>query len=190
MTERPLLLGVDDGPFDKWKDAEAVVAGVLVEGPDRVEGVALTRFPIDGAAATEFLAAWIDGLRFRESLQGVVVGGITIAGLGIVDLAALAASLSLPVIAVSRRDPSDNRVAEALRAAALPDRSERLAILARAPQAHAIAGGPHFSCAGIEPERARFWIAASRQKAVFPEAFRLAHLIARAVAMGESRGRA
>lgn len=188
-SKRPLLLGVDDGAFDKWKDEEVVIAGVIVEGCDRVEGVALTRFPVDGAGATDFLAGWIASLRFHESLHGVVLGGITIAGLGIVDLTRLAASLAMPVISVSRRDPSVNRVADALRAAPLADREERLAVLARTPSAHGLPGGPFFACAGVDAERAGAWIRASRQKADLPEALRLAHMVARAAATGESRGR-
>jgi endonuclease V-like protein UPF0215 family len=190
VGERPLLLGVDDGPFDKWKDSSVVIAGVVVEGCDRVEGVALTNFPVDGAGVTNFLARWIDSLRFRASLQGVVVGGITIAGLAVIDLAGLAATLALPVISVVRRDPSGNRVADALCAAPLHDRNERLDTLHRTPPARAMSGGPYFSCAGIEAERAEAWLRATRQKSDFPEALRLAHLIAGAVATGQSRGRA
>jgi len=190
VLERPLLLGVDDGPFDKWKDASVVIAGVVVEGCDRVEGVALTRFPVDGAGVTMFLAGWIDSLRFRASLQGVVVGGITIAGLAVIDLAGLSAALALPVMSVVRRDPSGNRVADALCAAPLDDRAERLGVLHRTPTARAMAGGPYFSCAGIEVERAEAWIRGAQQKSDFPEPLRLAHLVAGAVATGQSRGRA
>lgn len=167
-----------------------IIAGVVLEGADRVEGVALTRFPADGSNATAFLGDWIGGLRARPSLSGVVLGGITIAGLGIVDLPRLAETLMLPVLSVVRRDPARNRVADALRAAPLPDRAERLAILARTPRAHAISDGLHFACAGVEPEQAETWIRCSRQKSGLPEALRLAHLVARAAATGESRGRA
>ena len=80
-------------------------------------------------------------------------------------------------------------VADALRAAPLADRAERLAVLERTPPARALEGGPFYACAGIEAERAAAWIRASRQKAQFPEALRLAHMIAAAVKTGSSRGR-
>lgn len=166
-----------------------VIAGVVLEGADRVEAIALTHFPVDGAGATAFLADWIGGLRARPSLSGIVLGGITIAGLGIIDLVRLAETTLLPVVSVVRRDPARNRLADALRAAPLPDREERLAVLARTPPAHAV-GGLHFACAGLEPERAAAWIRHSQQKSGLPEALRLAHLVARAAATGESRGRA
>ena len=68
---RPHLIGIDDGPFDKDADAVTPIVGVVMEGPDLVEGVAVTRFPIDGSGVTDFLAAWIAGLRFLPGLQGV-----------------------------------------------------------------------------------------------------------------------
>jgi endonuclease V-like protein UPF0215 family len=183
---RPHLLGVDDGAFDKHRDRDVAVAAVRTEGPDQVEGVALTRFPVDGDEATVFLAGWIGGLRLAKGLAGVVLGGITIAGLGVVDVPALARALALPVLVVNRRDPADHRLGDALRAAGL---EARLAVVARCPRAFRAPGGPWVACAGIDPEPATALIAGSRRKSDLPEALRLAHLIARAVSTGESRGR-
>ena len=83
-VHRPHLLGIDDGPVTIRSDAPAVVVGVVMEGHDLVEAVAVTRFPVDGADATGFLADWVRALRARPGLQGIVLGGITIAGLGVV----------------------------------------------------------------------------------------------------------
>jgi len=188
MSEaRPHLLGVDDGAFDKWRDADVALVGVMMEGADLVEGVAVARFPVDGDDATGFLAGWIGGLRFRRALQGVVLGGITIAGLGIVDVVGLAEALALPVLVVNRRDPSDHRLGLALRAAGLAD---RLALVERCPRAVQLSEGPWLASAGIDAAGAARLVAASRRKADLPEPLRLAHLVARAVATGESRGRA
>jgi endonuclease V-like protein UPF0215 family len=183
---RPHLLGVDDGAFDKHRDRDVPLVGVVTEGADLVEGVAVTRFPVDGADATGFLAGWVGGLRFRPGLQGLVLGGITIAGLGVVDVPSLAEALGLPVLIVNRRDPSDHRLGDALRAAGLED---RLSLVSRCPPAFWIEGGPWVACAGIDPPRAASLVEAARRKSDLPEALRLAHLVARAVATGESRGR-
>lgn len=186
MPARPHLLGVDDGAFDKWRDREVPIAAVRTEGPDLVEGIALTRFPVDGDGATAFLADWIGSLRLARGLAGVVLGGITIAGLGVVDVAGLARALALPVLVVNRREPSNHRLADALHAAGL---AERLAIVEACPPAFPVEGGLWLSCAGIEPARAAALVAAARRKSDLPEALRIAHLVARAVATGESRGR-
>ena len=82
--ERPHVLGIDDGPFEKRQREPVPIVGVMMEGADLVEVIAITGFPVDGAEATAFLAEWIRGLRLRPTLQGIALGGITIAGLGVV----------------------------------------------------------------------------------------------------------
>jgi endonuclease V-like protein UPF0215 family len=183
---RPHLLGVDDGAFDKWTQADVPIVAVMMEGGDLVEAVAITRFAVDGDDATGFLAQWVGRARFRPALQGVVLGGITIAGLGVVDVAKLAKRLVLPVLVVNRRDPADHRLHAALAAAGL---EERCAIVDRAPGAFRLDEGVFVSCAGIDEAGARSLLRASLAKSNVPEPLRLAHLIGRAVATGESRGR-
>ncbi len=183
---RPHTLGVDDGPFDKFRSREVTLVAVMMEGPDLVEAVATTRFGVDGDDATGFLADWIDGLRSREALHGVFLGGITIAGLGVVDLRALADRLGLPVMAVNRRDPSDHRLADSLRAAGLED---RMALVERCPRPRRVDEHCFVSAAGIDDDAAVQLVRDARRKSGLPEPLRVAHLIARAVADGESRGR-
>ncbi len=185
-ARRPHVLGIDDGPFRKHVGGSAPVAGVMTEGADLVEAVALTRFPVDGDAATQFLAEWVGGLRCWAGLQAVVLGGITLAGLGVVEIAPLAKRLGVPVLVVNRRDPADHRLEQALRAAGLED---RIPAVAGTPPARALAPGLFVSWAGADEARAAELVAASRRKSALPEPLRLAHLIARAVATGESRGR-
>ncbi len=184
---RPHVLGIDDGPFDKTESRTTPIVGVMMEGPDLVEAVAVTRFVVDGEDATGFLADWIAGLRFHPALHAVFVGGITIAGLGILDLEELARRTGVPVVAVNRREPGDERLAAALDSAGL---GHRKAILARAPRAFALGDGLYASQAGTDPETAAAWVRATRSKSDLPEPLRLAHLVARAIARGESRGRA
>lgn len=186
MSARPHLLGIDDGPFEKRQSDRVPIVGVLMEGPDRVESVVLTRFPVDGEGVNAFLEKWISGLRLRPTLQGLVLGGITIAGLAVVDIAALSRALELPVLAVTRHDPARHRLHDALSAAGL---AERLAIIERTAPAFRAEPGLWLAHAGIDREAACAMLLATRGKAKFPEPLRVAHLIARALVSGESRGR-
>lgn len=183
---RPHILGIDDGPVDVHNGGETPIVGVMTEGADVVEAVAVTRFPVDGDEVTSFLGTWVTSLRLHPGLQAIVLGGITIAGLGVVDLAVLAERTGVPVIAVSRRDPRGHRVAHALRAAGL---DARLAVIECTPEAFASPTGLYVACAGTTPEVAVALVSACLGKANVPEPLRLAHLIARAIAVGESRGR-
>jgi endonuclease V-like protein UPF0215 family len=158
----------------------------MLEGGDLLEAVALTSFPVDGEAVTEFLAGWVSGLRLRRSLQAIALGGVTIAGLALVDVEELARALRVPVLVATRRDPTRNRVAEALEAAGL---SARGALLERAPTAIHVERGLWLAWAGTHRDGALALLRASQRKAKLPEPLRVAHLIARAFTDGESRGR-
>jgi hypothetical protein len=182
----PHVMGIDDGPFDKRADARVPVVGVMMEGAGLVEAVALTEFPLDGDGATEFLATWIGTLRCAATLHGVILGGVTIAGLGIVDVAELARRLGRPVLVVNRKSPANEPLALALGAAGL---EARIPLLARLPPARRTASGLYLAHAGVEPAEAERLLSATLYKALVPEPLRVAHLVAAAIARGESRGR-
>ncbi len=180
------MLGVDDAQFEKRQAGPVPIVSVMMEGAVLVEGVAISSFPVDGDAATEFLSTWIGGLRWHATLQAVVLGGITIAGLGIVDLTALSGRLGVPVISVTRHDTQRSELETALRAAGLV---ERVSILARAPPARQIRDGLYVACAGADPEAAERLASSTLHKARGPEPLRIAHLIGAALVRGESKGR-
>ena len=186
ITARPHLLGVDDAPFDKHQAAPVPIVGVVMEGADRIEAVAIGHFAVDGEGATEYLAGWIRGLRTRAALQGAILGGITIAGLGLVDVESLAERLSLPVLVVTRRNPLGSDLADALRAAGL---EHRLPLLDRVPRAYGVGEGLYLAHAGTTRVEAERLVRASLAKSRMPEPLRVAHLIGQGIVLGESRGR-
>ncbi len=179
------VLSIDDGPFRKFADPDALVVGVVTAGAGLVEGVLSTRLPVDGEGATERLAGWIAATRFRPVLRALLINGITIAGLSVIDIHDLSARTRLPVISVVRRSPVGSDLADALRAARLAD---RIPIVDRAGPPHRF-GRVHFTCAGIEPGKAEEILRAEAGKSSLPEGIRLAHIIAQGIVLGESRGR-
>lgn len=183
---RPHVLGIDDAPFQKEQGEDVPIVGVMMEGATLVEGISVGAFPVDGSDATGYLSTWISGQRWHPALQAVVLGGITIAGLGIVDLHRLAEELDVPVVAVTRRDTDTEDLERALTAAGL---SARLPILERAPASHQIQKGLFAACARIELRDAGHIIRATLHKARLPEPLRLAHLFGAALVNGHSRGR-
>ena len=188
LPDRPHVLGIDDGPFEKYRPhARAPIVGVMMEGRDLVEGVAITDFPVDGDGITEFLVEWIRARRFAPALHGVVFGGITLAGLAVLDAGLLAREYGVPVVVVNRKGRSDEPLRAALAKAGFAGRAE---LIERAAPSFALEGGLHASIAGGPPEVAAALVARTRAKSDLPEPLRLAHLIAHAIVRGESRGRA
>jgi hypothetical protein len=183
---RPHVLGVDDGPFDKGVSHSVPLVGVTMEGPDLVEAVSVNQFPVDGEDVTDFLADWIEPLRVKPALQGIFFAGITIAGLSVIDVHALSTRLGVPVVIVNRREPSNRALTRALESAGLV---QRRAILERAPPAQCVNGRIYAASAGGDPAAAASLVLATLGKSDLPEPLRLAHLIARAIVTGESRGR-
>jgi endonuclease V-like protein UPF0215 family len=177
---------VDDAPFDKRQAGPVPVIGVAMEGHDVIESVALGEFPVDGDGATDYLASWIAGLRARPMLQAVILGGITIAGLGIIDVTALAERLGLAVLVVTRHNPARSELADALKAAGL---TERLTLLERIPRAYGAGEGLYLGHAGAARVEAERLLTATLGKARLPEPLRVAHLIGQAIVLRESRGR-
>ena len=186
-ASRPHLLGIDDGPFEKGQREWVPLVAVMMEGADLVESVATSQFPVDGDDITDHLADWVSSLRTFPALQALLLGGITTAGLAVVDVIDLSDRLGLPVLVVTRRDPAKSRVHEALEAAGYRD---RLAIVDRTPKATRVGEALFLASAGTTPERAAELVRASLRKALVPEPLRVAHLVARAMVDGESKGRA
>ncbi len=184
---RPHVLGIDDAPFHKDQSQDVPIVGVMMEASTLVEGIAIGSFPVDGEGATDYLAQWITGLRWHLTLQAVVLGGITFAGLGIIDLENLAQHLALPVITVTRHNPVQSRLRHALAVAGF---HSRLSLLERIPPAHQLEPGLYAAIAGAELTYAAQIIRATLNKARFPEPLRLAHLIGTALVSGQSKGRA
>ncbi len=183
---RPHTIGVDDAPFEKRQSGPVPLFAVAMEGADLIESIALGEFPVDGDGATEYLATWIASLRARPMLQALILGGITIAGLGIIDVTALAERLGLAVLVVTRRNPARSELADALRAAKLP---ERLGLLDRIPSAYGVGDGLYLAHAGVSRVEAERLLLATLGKSRLPEPLRVAHLIGQALVLRESRGR-
>jgi endonuclease V-like protein UPF0215 family len=183
---RPHVLGIDDAPFRKGQAEDVPIIGVMMEGATLVEGVALGAFPVDGDGVTAYLAGWVLTQRWHPALQAVVLGGITIAGLALVDIRALSEQLGVPVLVATRQDTATSTLGDALRAAGHAD---RLGVLHRSPPARPLAPGLFVAWAGCEAAAAEALVRATLLKARVPEPLRVAHLIGAALVQGVSRGR-
>jgi len=186
MKPRSHILGIDDAPFDKFQDDVTTLVAVMMEGADLVENVAMTEFSIDGEDATAFVVNWIKRLRCYPSVQAVILGGITIAGLSVIDIQVLSDELKVPVLVFNRKEPTTSELRNALISAKL---ISRIPIVEKTPKAVAVGEGQFLTSTGIEQDEAIQLFKTTLNKSSSPEPIRIAHLIGKAVVSGESRGR-
>jgi hypothetical protein len=180
------VVGFDDSPFDRAHRGDVAVIGAVFNR-SRLEGVIKGKVRRDGANATESVARLIEGSRFGPSLQAVLLQGVTLGGFNVVDLAQLSERLGLPVVAVCRRKPDLAKIKRAL-LGSVPGGTRKWRVIERIGEARKH-GPVYVQHAGISWERAIALVDRFAINSHLPEPLRTAHLIAGAVARGESRHR-
>jgi len=104
-------VGVEDGSFQKNVPEKTFLAAVLTIGA-RIDRVKAFKITVDGSDATERLSANMCGWAFDVFL----LSGVSFAGFNLVDPMKLCEALSKPIVIVSRTEPNNKAVKEALRA--------------------------------------------------------------------------
>jgi endonuclease V-like protein UPF0215 family len=180
------LLGIDDSPFDKFKDKECLVIGTVYRGGNYADGILSTKVKVDGDDSTAKLALMINKSKFRPQLRCILINGIAVAGFNVIDIRALNKKTRIPVIVVARDYPRYADIYSALKKLGMPGKYK---IIEKAGKPQKI-GKVYVQMAGISLNGAREILKISATHSFVPEPIRLAHLIAGGVARGESRGNA
>lgn len=188
MTRRfAHVVGFDDAPFARAHRGDVLVVGAVYAGT-RLDGVLAARVRRDGANATRALVECVRRSRFRPQLHAVLLQGIAFAGFNVVDLAALHATLELPVLVVARRKPDLAKIRSAL-LEHVPGGARKWRLVERAGAMEA-AAGLWVQRAGLSLADCESLLRRYALNGLMPEPLRAAHLIAGGVATGESRHRA
>jgi len=182
------ILGIDDGPFDKFRPGqEVLVVGVVFRGKDSLDGLLSTKVECDGNDATEKLIEMVKRSNQRHQIRFIMLDGIALGGFNVVDVEELYRELGIPVIVVIRRRPNMEAIERALRR--FKDGERRMEILRKAGEVRKC-GKIFFQCYGVEPAIAEQVIKKSTKRGNIPEPLRVAHIIASGIVLGESHGRA
>ena len=180
------VVGFDDAPFDRAHRGDVTVIGAVFNRT-RLEGVIKGKVRRDGANATGNIARLIERSRFGPSLQGVLLQGVTLGGFNVVDLTRLSERLGLPVVAVCWRKPDLAKIRRTL-LGPVPGGKRKWRVIERLGLARKH-GPVYIQHAGIGWEQAIALVDRFAINSHLPEPLRTAHLIAGAVARGESRHR-
>jgi len=179
------ILGIDDGIFVPHTKGLVDVIGVVYRGGYWLDGVMRTEVEIDGVDATEKISTMITNSPHYDQLRVVTLNGITLAGFNVADIQELFKKLRLPVIAVTREKPNLEEIKEALMN--LPDHERRWEAVKKAGKIIEVCTRRgerpiYMQIAGLSEADAEKILRKTSTRSNFPEALRVAHIIASGLA--------
>jgi endonuclease V-like protein UPF0215 family len=179
------LLAVSSGPIYERKKHTTLLVG-LVGRLGTIEGVLSEKVAIDGTDATSKIIKMFAKSRFKEQIKAIAINGVALAGLNVVDVKALERKTGVPVLVLTRHRPDKKAFAEALKKYQRIDSSadKRMDIVKSLNKER-----PFLRVGGFYIQCKKDYAA---DKAVVETAFemlRLAHMIAKGVSTGVSKGR-
>ena len=180
------VIGIDDSPFNKFKDKKILVVGVVMRGGLYVDGVLSTKVKVDGNDATKNIIKMINKCKFKPQLQCIFLNGIAIGGFNVVNIAELNKKTKLPVIIVIRKNPNIEKIKKTL---IKIKQKNKIRLLEKAGKVIEI-NGIFTQLIGIELNKAREILDVVCTRSLLPEPLRLAHIIAAGIVVGERGCRA
>jgi endonuclease V-like protein UPF0215 family len=186
MKKEIRILGIDDAPFNKFKDKNVLVVGTVFRGGSWLDGVLSTEVKVDGNNSTKKLIEMINKCKFKPQIQCIILDGIAFGGFNIVDVELLNKKTKIPVIIVIRRMPDFKKIKSTLKKL----RKERkYKLIEKAGEVHKV-GKIYVQIKGISLEDAKKVLKISCTRSLLPEPIRIAHMVAAGIALGESKGKA
>ena len=180
------VVGIDDSPFNKFKNRKILVVGIVMRGGSWIDGVLSTKVTVDGNDSTRKIIDMVNKCKFKPQLQCVFIDGIAVGGFNVIDVKELNKKTDLPVIVIIRRMPDIDKIKKTL---ININKKDKIKLLDRAGNVIKI-GDIFVQLMGIDFEEAKEILKIVCTRSLIPEPIRLAHLIASGIATGESKGRA
>lgn len=202
MKREIRLLGIDDGPFEKFsadkkiaKKRRVLVIGTVYRGGYFMDGVLSTKVMLDGNDGTKKLIAMVNNCKFKPQLQAIFLDGIAVAGFNVIDVQKLSEETKLPVIVVIRKMPDIEKIKKTLMKLG---KEKKITLIEKAGMIHKIElkskayqhGSIYCQLTNISLENAKEILKIACTHSLLPEPIRIAHIIAAGIVKGESRGRA
>lgn len=186
-----MVLGVDDGPFNRRLDTKSLIIGTMMRLDFKIEAILTREIVVDGEDVTPVIASMVDSKHGQE-IDLIVTNGVTFAGMNILDIDSLNEKTGVPVISVSRRIPD----LVAMRLAIEKHSPQKLDQIASRLSHETFAvelnsnNKIYANCTGISAVDATLVLRRSCLNGKVPEAVRISHMIGSAIKFGESGGKA
>ena len=180
------LVGIDDSPFNKFKDKKILVVGVVMRGGSWIDGILSTKVKVDGNDATRKIVEMINRCKFKPQLQCIFLNGIAVAGFNVIDVVQLSRKTKLPVIIIIRRMPNIENIKKTLFDI---NKKQKIKLIEKAGNVFRV-DDIFVQLTGIALDDAKKILKIVCTRSNVPEPLRLAHIIASGIVEGESKGRA
>lgn len=180
------IVGIDDGPFNKFKDKKVLVVATFFRGGSFMDGVMSTIVTVDGSDSTEKIARMINKSKFKPQLRAIFLHGISVAGFNVIDVPRLSKQTKIPVMVVVRNYPDFESIFSALKKLKYYAKAKLVKKMPRPVKLNDI----YVQLAGITLQEAKEFLDITCTRSYIPEPLRVAHIIAAGIIKGESRGRA
>ena len=186
LKKEARILGIDDSPFDKFRDKRTLIIGTFFRGGSSLDGVMTTTAAVDGSDATAKIITMIKKSKFLPQLQAIMLKGIAVGGFNVVDIRRLNKETEIPVVVVMRDYPELEKIKSTLARLGMKN---KIRLIEKAGKIHK-AGKVFIQLAGCSLENAKELLKISCTRSHIPEPIRTAHLIAAGIKLGESKGKA
>ncbi len=179
------FVGFDDG-FRSLRERRAHLVGCVTAGC-RVEGFLYSTVEVDGLDVTDRICDLVTSSKFGRQIACIFLYNITFAGMNVADIRLISEKTGKAVISVTKKRSSiENLIVPARKAGEGADVEKRLEILIKAGYP-CLVNGVYVHISGCSVEDAKKFLKASTCVGKIPECLRVAHLVASALAYGESK---
>ncbi len=114
MKSGARVLAVASGPINGRDKKRTILVGI-VGRHNVIEGVLSETIQIDGKDGTNKILKMFNKSRFKEQIKCIAINGIVLAGLNVIDVNMLERKAGIPVIIMSRKKPDQRLFVETLR---------------------------------------------------------------------------
>ncbi len=175
-------IAIASGPIEHGK--KSLVVGIIFRN-DYMEGALSTSVDADGTDSTDRIIRMIRRSRFKEQIRILIFNGIALAGLNIIEPKILEKSLGVRIILLNRKRQNSKELVKALKEYSRisgDDVEKRIGVVEKYAAVRPVRkNGFYLQSTLDEP-----YLRAFAGRAF--EALRAAHIIARGVSTGESKG--
>lgn len=184
LKKESRIIGIDDGPFDKFHDKEAIVVGTVFRGGEYLDGILSTKVEVDGFDATLKIIDMINRCKWKTQVHAIMFDGIAVAGFNVINAKNLHKETGIPVIIVIRHYPDYEGMFRAMKKLGMKEKIKLIESLDKPEKVDSI----YIQRIGISMREAMQLLKLTCTHAKIPEPIRISHIIASGLVTGESRG--